>query len=172
VSETETKPEPKPRGKSLLVYVGKRMCTKNKLYFAYHVLERPGKPAVANDGTHLDQKAGLSLYDKMTDYPIGTLVEVQCDQHEPSTIYTNTATRVGRWENQDNIQEWSAAHRAAKTDFETHKLDKRLKGRDEFVRAMEPLQRMYQNMPFASRLAFKVMVLDHIGRQPKASDKE
>jgi hypothetical protein len=164
--------EKKERARIVLCYVGKRITGKGKLYFAYLPLSQPGQEDIINEGEYKKvNNSDLKLYDKMTDWAIGTILEGECDADNPTFIYPGGLKRDGRWKNKSNLNEWTAAHRMAKTEFEMNRLDKRLKDQDAFIQAMEPLQRMYQKLPFYQRTAFEVLVINHLSRKPK-SEKE
>ena len=97
----------------------------------------------------------------------GCVYEVETDDPEGSTIYTNTARFVEHWGCEDDRVQWAAIDATERAEERSRQRTKTAHRVDAFADALEPVREAYWNMTGASRAQLLALVVKHITTRPR-----
>lgn len=108
--------QPEKRVKMFMVFIGRAKHYQDDRAWFYHEVDLDN-----NNGGKLVQDCNLAhTYLKKNVLPSitpGTIIEVDGSEDRKS-IFVNTAKIVGRWQNDEDVREWTANHRAIEMEAE------------------------------------------------------
>ena len=138
-----------------LVYAGLRITSKNKLGEAYYEV----KDGVTND-TDLRLYEKNKKRDKMGG-SVGMMYTVETN-NDGSSIYTNTATFIGRWANTQQVVDWEARSRANRDEYEAYLARYKETRFSQVKHDMVRIRAAYQKLPNASKRFFLAQLVDFL----------